>query len=330
MNKTTEQYGTSTLRVRVDLLEGTFIISLFRMPNAAPKHDRSEQPTPQPDDGLATGPCTSLDCHPTESGDAPCVINLAEVALDEKTADDASSCEKEADALKESSEHDLLQQLSASAIESCRGTDFAEPRCYLHVFGFKSPEMEATYLAYHSCTALIGHRINAGASALYLLFRIINLIRGVNTLEADALSTFYLCTLGAAAVLSAACGVHFSEQEVKHRQSLARASTGIGLLVLSGSSAQIVSVIYFQTDWHDSISETFQMAYYLGAMMSILPAFCLVMLRTPFLLCASFQIVMGGVIICSSYSLGLSKPAYLASPLLQVAKCPPPKVLTEI
>ena len=64
-------------------------------------------------------------------------------------------------------------------------------------------------------------------------------------------------------------------------------------------------------------------------MTSIVPAFCLVMLRTPFLLCASFQIVMGVVIICSSYSTGLSIPAYLAPPLLQVAECPPPKVRPE-
>merc|ERR1712086_315068 len=299
------------------------------MPDAAPKHGRSEQPTPQPDDGLATGPGISLGCQSTESGDAPCVIDLPGVtSVDEKTAD-APGCEKNADALKEETERDLLQQLSASAIELCRGTDFAEPRCYLNVLGFKSPEMETAYLAYHARTALTGHRLFAGSNAIYLLFRIVNFLRGVNILEADALTTFFLCTLGAVAVLCAACGVYFSGQEVKHRQSLARTSTAIGMLAFSGWAAQTVSVLYFQTDWHDSIPETFRVAYFVGVCTSIIPTYCLVMLRTPFVLCASFQLVTGVVIICSSYSTRPSIPAYLVLPLSQVAECPPPKICSE-
>ena len=298
------------------------------MRDAAPKHDRSEQPTPQLNDDLATAPCISLACHPTELGDAPCIIDLPKVtSADEKTVE-ASGCEKIADALKENSEDDLLQQLSASAIESCRGTDFAEPRCYLHVLGFKSPEMETAYLAYHARTVLTGQRIIGGVCAFSLLFRIVNLIRGVNFLEADALTTFYLCALGAVVVISATCGVYFSGQEVKHRQSLARASTGIGMLAFSGVTAQYVSVLYFQTDWQDGISETFQMAYSTGVLSSILPAFCLVMLRTPILLCALFQLVISVVVICSS-SVSSGLVDYLSLPLLQVPECPPPKVHSE-
>ena len=175
-----------------------------------------------------------------------------------------------------------------------RSTDFAEPRCYLHALGFKSPEMETTYLACHAC-AHIAHRPrvnNASALIIYLLFRIINSIPGVNFLEADALITFYLCTLRIAVVISSSCGFYFSGQEVKHRQSLTRASTGVGLLAFSGLTVRYVSVLYFQTDWYDGTSETFEMAYSIGMMTSILPAFCLVMVRTPFLLCAAFQLVM--------------------------------------
>ena len=243
---------------------------------------------PHADDDLATG--ISLDCHPKESGDAPCILDLPGItSVDEKNAD-APGNGNDDDALEEDSEHDLLHQLSASVIESCRGTDFAEPRCYLQVLGFKSPEMETAYLACHARTSLTGHRILASALIIYLLFRIINLLRGVNFLKADALVTFYLCTLGVVVVISASCGFYLSGQEVKHRESLTRASTGVGLLAFSGLTVQYVSVLYFQTDWYDGVSETFQMAYSIGMMTSILPAFCLVMVRTPFLLCGHFSL----------------------------------------
>ena len=287
----------------------------------AAKHDRSEPPTPQPDGGLATGPGIYLDCHPTESGDAPCVIDLPEITLvDEKTVDDAPGCEKNDDALKESSEHDLLQQLSASAIESCRGTDFAEPRWYLHVFGFKSPEMETMYVACHARTSLTGHKLFAGVNAIYLLLRILTLLQGNNYVEASMLTTYFFCTLGVVAVLSASCGVYFSGQEVKHRQALARASIIIAATAISGWIAQFLDVFHFQTDWDDEVVAVFHMGYFVGALCSLGPAFCLVMLRVAFHWCAAAHLSIGVLIISASYSSKAHMATFLALPLLQVGR----------
>ena len=127
------------------------------MLDAAPEHDPSEQTTPPPAAGLAT--CPDSDC------DHPCIIDLA-------GATPAANCEKKVNAPNQESEHDLLQQLSASAIESCR--DLAEPRCYLHVLGFKSPEMETAYSAHNRITTVTGHRLLAILNATYLLVRIVN------------------------------------------------------------------------------------------------------------------------------------------------------------
>jgi hypothetical protein len=280
----------------------------------SPKHSLSEQPTPRPAVGLTASSGESPGC---EAADSSGTIDLARVA----TADDG---EKLVDATKEQSQLDLLYQLSASAIESCRGTDLGEPRCYLHVLGFKSPEMETAYLASQSPTMLTGHIQFAAANALYLLHRIINLVRGVNAVEANALTTFFLFTLGIVVVLSASCSVYFSGQEVKLRQSLARMSTGIGVLAASGWFAQSASVLYVEKAYDDDDkSEVFLMAYFIGAWSSIFPSFCLVMLRMPFLLCATWHIISSVLIVCSSIS---TRPAYMhvLVPLVQVSERPSP------
>ena len=243
-----------------------------------------------------------------------------------QTADD---CEKNIDTMKEDSDHELLHQLSASAIEACRGTDLAEPCCYLQALGFKSEEMEAAYMAAHSQTTLTGHKLFAVVNALYFIMRIANLLRGVNVLEPDALTSYSLCTLGTVAVLSGCCVIYFSGQEVKLRQSLARASIGIFLLASSGWIAQCTSALYLQADVHEDNADTFMMSYQLGVLSSILPTFSLVMIRIPFLLCAAMHPVINVLILCCPYSgkvvfLSPSVLQCIVVPLLQVPERLPP------
>ena len=151
--------------------------------------------------------------------------------------------------IQEESEHELLHQLSAAAIES--GADLGEPSCYLPVFGFKAPEMEAAYSAFHSPTALRGHQIFASVNAFFLIVRICNLLAGNNYLEASALAIFSLCAVGLVVLLSACCCVHFSGQVMKLHQQLSQVTNAIGLLAVCGWLAQFVDVCYYQTDWDE-------------------------------------------------------------------------------
>ena len=284
------------------------------MLDAAPKHDTSEQPSPLLTHIFTSNPEDSSGEHPEVEAD--CSIDLPGVT----PADD---CEKNVATTKEDSDHELLHQLSASAIEACRGTDLAEPRCYLHALGFKSEEMETAYMAAHSQTTLTGHKIFAVVNALYLLVRIVNLLRGDYVLEPDAMTSYFLCTLGVVAVLSAFCVIYFSGQEVRLRQSLARASIGIFLLSSSGWIAQCTSALFFQADVHEDNADTFLMSYLLGVLSSILPLFCLVMLRIPFLVCALLHPVINVLILCCPYAAKIEF-IYVTVPLLQVPERHPP------
>ena len=279
------------------------------------KHDLSEQPNPARA-SFSTTPDNSL---PTPVDEAP--IHLAGVP----PADDG---QKNADATKEDlSEHDLLHQLSTSAFEACWGTDMAEPRycSYLQILGFKSPEMETTYLAVHSKTTLTGHKIFAVVNAIYFLYRIVNLSSGSNTIDTTALTIYFLCTLGALVVLSPFCCVYFTGQEVQLRQSLNRMSTGIGVLALSGWVAQYADIFHDQTD--ENCAEMFESAYVVGMLSSIGPAFALVMLRIPFLVCALGSLSMGSLVLSAGYFTNRSMGTYMVVPLMQVPECLLPRLL---
>ena len=252
------------------------------------------------------------DEHLADPGDTSCTIDLPGVA----TADDCKN-----DDTTEESDHDLLHHLSASAIESCRGiTDLAEPRYYLHVLGFKSPEMETTYLASHSRTCLTGHRIFAAFNAMYLLMRIVKLLLGSNKVEVNPATIYFLCTLGANSAISAFCIFHFSGREMKCRESLARVSNGSVLLAFSGWLAQLWSIVYLQLVDDDRF-EPFNLGYFIGVFTSILPPFALVILRFPFIACVGCNLALGVFLICSSLSNELASSWVF--PLLQVSECPP-------
>ena len=251
------------------------------------------------------------DEHLADPGDTSCTIDLPGVA----SADDCKN-----DDTTEESDHDLLHHLSASAIESCRGiTDLAEPRYYLHVLGFKSPEMETTYLASHSRTCLTGHRIFAAFNAMYLLMRIVKLLLGSNKVEVNPATIYFLCTLGANSAISAFCIFHFSGREMKCRESLARVSNGSVLLAFSGWPAQLWSIVYLQLVDDDRF-EPFNLGYFIGVWTSILPPFALVMLRLPFLQCAGCNLAIGVFLLCSSLS--NESASSWVFPLLQVPECP--------
>ena len=278
------------------------------MLDAVPKqdgNDGNEQPGPQPE--------TSL------SNERPAVDALPHCAIDLPGVTPAGDCGEQID--NEESDHDLLHQLSASAIESCRGTDLAEPRCRLHVLGFKNPEMESTYLAVHAPTVLTGHRLLAVANAFYLAIRVGNLVRGVNYLDTSILTSFFLCTCGVVAVLCGSCSFYFAGQEVRHRQSLSRVSIVIGAMALCGWLAQYIDMFFFQTHWETSINDVFHNAYFVGALSSMGPSFCLVMLRIPFHCCAVAHLAFGILVLCTSYAAKQHISTFVAMPLLQVSQC---------
>ena len=270
------------------------------MPAGAPKHDRSEPPTP---DRPAVG-------RPATPNDAACSIHLAGVA----PADDF---EQNVDATNEDSEQDLLHQLSSSAIEACRGADMTEPRCYLQVLGFKSPEMETAYSAVHCQTTLTGHKIVALSTSSFCLYRIINLLRGVNALDSTVLTIYFLCSLGAVSVLSSFCCVYFTGQAVKRRQELSIMSTGICALALSGWLAQYVDILHYQTD--QDVVNVFHYAYFVGILSSVGPVFALVMLRIHFLWCTIAHLAMGALIVSATdYLTEKFMASYIVIPLAQV------------
>ena len=264
----------------------------------------------------------------SESDTTSCVIDLGAVTpIEECTGTDNG----EPGLAKEQSEYDLLHELSASAIESGQGYPLGEPCCYLHVFGFKSSEMETTYSAFHAPTALRGHFVFAIMNAIYLIIRSSNLIRGVNYMYASVLTTYFLFTLGMVTVLSTTCCVYFRGNAVKLQQSLARMSNIIGLLAFSGWIAQYIDLFHFQTDWEDiDIAAVFHVAYFAGALSVIGSTYCLVILRMPFHLCAAAHLANSSVLLSSSYATkGEYMVTYIAMPLLQVYEQPSSECIHE-
>ena len=144
---------------------------------------------------------------------------------------------------------ELLQQLTASAIESCRGAELDSPRCYLRVLGFRSAALETAYAASNAPSVSAGHRIFSSFHGLYVVMRLLAVMSGDNTITASsALTVYCFCSHGLAVVLSIFCWMYFSGREVELRESLARVGTAAVLLAFSGWVAQDIDILYNQTN----------------------------------------------------------------------------------
>ena len=164
----------------------------------------------------------------------------------EKAADDDEDCAEE----PRKNLEEMLQQLTASAIESCRGAELDSPRCYLRVLGFRSAALETAYAAHHAPSVSAGHRIFSIFHGVYVVMRLLAVMSGDNTITASsALTVYCLCSHGLAAVLSCTCWIYFSGREVELRESLARVGTAAVLLAFSGWVAQDIDILYNQTRW---------------------------------------------------------------------------------
>jgi len=286
-------------------------LSMSEMSEAVPKHHPTEQLT-----SLPTSPGKSVGCDRPGAH----IIDLAQEATPAEETINAD----EPVSINQKSEHELLHELSAAAIESS-GADLGEPSCYLPVFGFKEPEMEAAYHAFHSPTVLTGHQIFASVHALFLLIRGSNLLSGNNYLEPSALTVVSLCIMGIVAVSSASCCVHFSGRVMKLHQSFAQMTNAIGLLALMGWLATFVDILFCQTGWDEDKNTLFHCAYFIGMIFTSGATFVLVMLRMSFRVCSAASLMLGVVPIISGWATGTDIASFVAFPLLQVPACLPPQ-----